>query len=433
MGSNHGLGWHLFAFVASFFVTPAAVAMLPADAVYCNALGYDYFTARTNKGTIGVCALPNGKWVNSWAFYTGKVALEWSYCARQGYEARRDESGSICHGCLVCTLPNGDDVWVVTLMGLSFKGSVCGDGHCGTAEDHDNCPGDCPSGGLDYFCDGIADQLCDPDCVSLGGIDADCPDLFVDIEPGACPNLLNIRDIGTLPIAITGTVNLGVADIDPDSIRLSRKGFKKSIAGTQWHLGDVATPNPAGACNCWSAPGDRRQDIIVHFDMRDAVKKLGISSEVGDTVALTIKARLKSGEVVLGQDCVSVFRPNREGICSRLGYGPKPSKQDKDVFRFKGKEGEKVEIILQANKKGSNNGGSRATLILMDKIPRVRLHQVERGALPNTISASLPADGEYRIIVREQRFNRDKSFEGDYYLMVEGAFGNVEPMHWVEP
>ena len=50
--------------------------MLPADAVYCIALGYDYFTARTSKGAIGICVLPNGRWVNSWAFYPGKVAVE---------------------------------------------------------------------------------------------------------------------------------------------------------------------------------------------------------------------------------------------------------------------------------------------------------------------------------------------------------------------
>ena len=423
----------LFAFLASLFLTPAAVAMLPADAVYCNTLGYDYFTARTNKGAIGVCVLPNGRWVNSWAFYTGKVALEWSYCARQGYEARRDESGQICHGCLVCTLPNGEDVWVVTLMGLSFKGSVCGDGHCGTAEDHANCPGDCPSGGLDHFCDGIADQQCDPDCVGLGGIDPDCPDLFVDIQPGACPNTLDIRNKGTLPVAIAGTVNLGVADIEPDSIRLSRKGFKKSIAGTQWYLGDVATPNPSGACNCWMVPGDRRPDLIVHFDIRDAVKKLGISSKVSSTVPLTVRARLKTGETVSGEDCVSVVRPHRERICSRLGYGPGSHGLDKDIFRFKGAEGEKIKITLQANEKGANNGGDHATLLLMDKIPGVRLHLTDPGAMPNMIKASLPADGEYRIAVREQRLNRGKAFKGDYCLIVEGTSGNLEPMKWVEP
>jgi hypothetical protein len=49
------------------------------------------------------------------------------------------------------------------------------------------------------------------------------------------------------------------------------------------------------------------------------------------------------------------------------------------------------------------------------------------------IKASLPADGEYRIFVREQRSNRGKAFKGDYCLTVEGTSGNLEPMHWVEP
>ncbi len=51
------------------------------------------------------------------------------------------------------------------------------DGFCAYPnENHLNCPGDCPSGGWDGKCDGLADNVCDPDCVRfrMRGNDPDC-------------------------------------------------------------------------------------------------------------------------------------------------------------------------------------------------------------------------------------------------------------------
>jgi len=51
--------------------------------------------------------------------------------------------------------------------------SKCGNGVCFscvnaldsyTCENYGNCPGDCPSGGKDYYCDKQDDGICDPDC-----------------------------------------------------------------------------------------------------------------------------------------------------------------------------------------------------------------------------------------------------------------------------
>ncbi len=302
----------LVVLVSMCFVTVPAAAMLPADVVYCRALGYEYITVNTPRGPVGVCVLPNGEWANSWKFYTGEVALEWSYCAQQGFEARRGESGDVCEGCTICTLPTGEEYWVVTLMGLSFNESVCGDGHCGTVETFENCPSDCPSGGVDALCDGVADGRCDPDCVGMGGTDPDCPGFFVDIKAGSCPNPLNVKSKGVLPVAILGTVNLDVTDIDPATIRLTRDGFTASIAGLKWDMEDVATPNPAGNCQCWTVPGDRRLDLVVHFDVQEVADALGLSSEDGNTVPLIIKANLKNGTEVSGTDCVRVMANRRQ-------------------------------------------------------------------------------------------------------------------------
>lgn len=176
--------------IAAAMVAPGrAEAMLNPDAVYCEELGFTYHVAQTKKGVIGVCELPEGRLVNAAAFYHGEVALEHSYCAQQGLQARHHTEGTICGDCLVCITEDGQEVRAIKLMGLSFAESRCGDGHCGTMEDSSSCASDCPSGGLDELCDGLSDGICDPDCTNLGQPDPDCggtaadPD---DVGEGGC-------------------------------------------------------------------------------------------------------------------------------------------------------------------------------------------------------------------------------------------------------
>ena len=166
--------WFFLSTTLLLLASPAAAMLNPAS-VYCRALGYEYATSMTKKGVVGVCKLPDGSIVNAGLFYKGKVALEWSYCAQQGYEAKRVENSEICKSCTACVLPSGEEIPVIQLMGLSFAESVCGDGNCGTAgENYGTCPEDCPSGGADEYCDGIRDGICDPDCVELEEFDPDC-------------------------------------------------------------------------------------------------------------------------------------------------------------------------------------------------------------------------------------------------------------------
>jgi len=149
-------------------------AMVDPAASYCGSLGYEYFTGLTKKGERALCRLPNDQIVDAHNFLSGKVALEWSYCAIEGYEAKRVEDSEVCKDCTVCVLEDETEIEVTKLMGLDFRESWCGDGTCGTSEDVKNCPKDCLSGGIDEYCDGIRDGVCDPDCAVFGGNDPDC-------------------------------------------------------------------------------------------------------------------------------------------------------------------------------------------------------------------------------------------------------------------
>jgi len=146
-------------------------ALKNPSAVYCEALGYEFVIFSSPYGEVGKCLLPNGTAVDAWDFYKGKVAIDYSYCAKMGYEAKHVERED-CKSYLVCVLPNGTEVEVAELMGLSFEETTCGDGVCGIPENHSSCPQDCKSGGEDGYCDGVKDEICDPDC--LNGEDVDC-------------------------------------------------------------------------------------------------------------------------------------------------------------------------------------------------------------------------------------------------------------------
>jgi hypothetical protein len=58
----------------------------------------------------------------------------------------------------------------------TFKPEAAGicneNGICQGLENYRNCPGDCPSGSKDNYCDGLKDGVCDMDCT--GGEDPDC-------------------------------------------------------------------------------------------------------------------------------------------------------------------------------------------------------------------------------------------------------------------
>ncbi len=95
-------------------------------------------------------------------------------------------------------------------------------------------------------------------------------------------------------------------------------------------------------------------------------------------------------------------------------------------YTFEGVKDQVVTLNLQADPDGLS-GGERATLILKDKIRRVRLYKKDRGALPNTVTATLPADGKYVVyVVKQPWFCRGKNFRGDYILTLEGTCGKLK-------
>jgi hypothetical protein len=99
---------------------------------------------------------------------------------------------------------------------------------------------------------------------------------------------------------------------------------------------------------------------------------------------------------------------------------------DQDSFTFQGHKGDAVTLTLQAGGSGNSNG-QRAVLILQDRIRGTWFFRADRGALPNTIQATLPATGEYLVTVMDDPFCwRSARFRGDYVLSLAGASGCLQ-------
>jgi hypothetical protein len=121
--------------------------------------------------------------------------------------------------------------------------------------------------------------------------------------------------------------------------------------------------------------------------------------------------------------------------CGTLGDQPAGQEIDEDVWTISGSQGESITIVLDPN--GPASG--RADLVLVDEMgSAVDFFRIDRTVLSNQITATLPADGPYRIAVNEQPAGLllpGTPFRGDYCLSVDsdgGAAQTLAPTSSVE-
>ena len=129
----------------------------------------------------------------------------------------------------------------------------------------------------------------------------------VDIEPGHCPNPINVSEEGELLVAIVGTETLDVTLIDQASVRLEEVQPQRS------YLRDVATPfrfytwkmkgHRVKADYCTNEGPDGRVDLVIQFQKKDLRKLLGPMQD-GEIRVVRLSARHKSGARLVGRDVV---------------------------------------------------------------------------------------------------------------------------------
>ena len=105
--------------------------------------------------------------------------------------------------------------------------------------------------------------------------------------------------------------------------------------------------------------------------------------------------------------------------CARLGDTLTIGALDVDVFSFRGEAGERITITLNA----SAGQTGRASLLVTDAIEGAgEIVSIDRSSLPNELTVTLPASGDYRIGVAEHPTSfllAGEAFRGDYCVTVD--------------
>jgi len=127
----------------------------------------------------------------------------------------------------------------------------------------------------------------------------------IDIHPTSCPNPLNVGSGGVLPVAILGTADFDVTQVDPDTVKL------EGVDPLRWALEDVATPYIGDPCTsayaCTTDGPDGYLDMTFKFKQKEVAEALGGVSD-GDVLCLTLTGNLWDGTPIEASDVVIILK-----------------------------------------------------------------------------------------------------------------------------
>lgn len=127
--------------------------------------------------------------------------------------------------------------------------------------------------------------------------------VFVDIRPQVCPNQLNSKANGVVNVAILGTADFDVADIDVSSLTLAGQ------SPVQYGYVDISRPpTDEGPCACTTDGADGHVDLQLKFKNQDILGPLGVLED-GDEFTLTLEGALNDETEIAGEDCIVIKVP----------------------------------------------------------------------------------------------------------------------------
>ena len=142
-------------------------------------------------------------------------------------------------------------------------------------------------------------------------------EVVVDIKPHSCPNPINVKSKGVLPVAILGSDTFDVSTIVATSVRLA--GVEPIRDNTGDVAGPIVEPNE---CDCTTAGPDGFPDLTLKFKMQDIMEAIGEVSH-DDILTLPLTGVLSNETPIEGADCILIrgkFKPinkadvNKDGV-----------------------------------------------------------------------------------------------------------------------
>lgn len=134
-------------------------------------------------------------------------------------------------------------------------------------------------------------------------------EVALDINPGSCPNPLNCKSKGVIPVAILGTTDFDVTQIDPVTLRLA------GASPLRWDIEDVATPfepfTGKEDClyDCNETGPDGYPDVTLKFSTQEVVAGFGEDVLDGACLVAELTGNLREsfgGNDIVGEDLLVV-------------------------------------------------------------------------------------------------------------------------------
>lgn len=140
-------------------------------------------------------------------------------------------------------------------------------------------------------------------------------EVAVDVHPTSCPNPINTRSKGVTPVAILGTEEFDVSQVNPATVQLFRDQTS-SVAPQKWAIGDVATPyspfldKPLDSQACNADYADGYLDLSLKFSTQALVSALGAVND-REVIKLKLTGNLKEefgGTRIQGEDVIVILK-----------------------------------------------------------------------------------------------------------------------------
>jgi len=131
----------------------------------------------------------------------------------------------------------------------------------------------------------------------------------VDVHPTSCRNPFNVGKGGVTPVAILGTADFDVTQVDPASVVLAE------VAPLRWAYEDVATPfepfiGRVDPFDCTTEGPDGFMDLTLKFDSKELAAALGNVVD-GEVLVLSLTGNLMEefgGTPIIGEDVIVILK-----------------------------------------------------------------------------------------------------------------------------